>query len=195
MLLAAGGGAMAGALIGTGVGIAAGVGAAEATTAAVTAGGAIEAANTACGGDMCASEVQDAEQTLQEAAPIVENTTQVVNTAGQAAQKANQFWTQTTKFQGQTVYQRPDLFENNATNIARMQDGRPPIGPDGFPVQLHHLLQTMDGPIAEVSQTFHQTYSSIIHINPNTVGSGIDRAAFAIYRASYWIQRAFNLPQ
>jgi len=59
MLLAAGGGAVAGALIGTGVGIAAGVGVAEATTAAVTTGTAIEGASAACGGDMCASEIED----------------------------------------------------------------------------------------------------------------------------------------
>ena len=70
MLLAAGGGALAGALIGTGVGIVAGVGVAEATTAAVGAG---EAANLACGGDMCASEVQDTTQIVEESAPALEN--------------------------------------------------------------------------------------------------------------------------
>ena len=59
-----GGLALAGALIGTGVGIAAGVGVAETTTAAVSAGG---AANAACGGDACASEIQDAGKALQNA--------------------------------------------------------------------------------------------------------------------------------
>ena len=58
--MATGGGAVAGALIGTVAGAAAGVGVAGATTAAIEAGGAAEAANIACGGDMCASEVQDA---------------------------------------------------------------------------------------------------------------------------------------
>jgi hypothetical protein len=47
-------------LIGTGVGWAAGVGVAETTAAAVTVTGVAETANVACGGDMCASEVQDA---------------------------------------------------------------------------------------------------------------------------------------
>ena len=55
MLLAAGGGAAAGALIGTGVGIAAGMSSAAATTAAVTGGGAATTATTtvlnATGGD------------------------------------------------------------------------------------------------------------------------------------------------
>jgi hypothetical protein len=48
----------------------------------------------------------------------------------------------------------------------------------------------MKGPIAEVTQTFHRAYSSIIHINPNTLESGIDRTAFKAWRAAYWINRA-----
>lgn len=73
MLLAAGGGLAAGALIGTGVGWAAGVGAAEATTAAVTAGTALKTANDACGGDMCASEVSDAGKIVNAVTPVIEN--------------------------------------------------------------------------------------------------------------------------
>jgi len=71
-----------------------------------------------------------------------------------------------------------------------MQQGLAPVGPDGARIQLHHMLQTMDGPIAEVTQTFHRSYGSIININPNTIGSGIDRAAFNAWRAAYWINRA-----
>gem|GEM_PF-3121317 len=71
--MATGGGALAGALIGTGVGIAAGVSVAGAITAAVEAGTAVEAANLACGGDMCASEVQNAGQMIQETAPGLES--------------------------------------------------------------------------------------------------------------------------
>jgi hypothetical protein len=64
------------------------------------------------------------------------------------------------------------------------------VSHDGARIQLHHMLQTMDGPIAEVTQTFQRSYSSIIHINPNTIGSGINRAAFGAWRAAYWINRA-----
>lgn len=67
------GGAVAGALVGTGVGWAAGVGVAEATTAAVTAGAVAEGVNAACGGDMCASETQDAPQAVQEALLLAES--------------------------------------------------------------------------------------------------------------------------
>jgi hypothetical protein len=70
---AIGGGAAAGALIGTGVGWAAGVGVAETTAAAVTVAGVAETANVGCGGDMCASEVQDATTAVEETAPALEN--------------------------------------------------------------------------------------------------------------------------
>jgi RHS repeat-associated protein len=184
MLLAAGGGAVAGALIGTGVGIAEGMSAAAATTAAVTGGAATTTVLNATGGDP-SDEINAAAQAVQS----------VGTTAGQIAQGANQFWTSTTNFQGNLVYQRPDLIDpdltqNGLTNLQRMQQGFAPYGPDGNPIQLHHMLQSMNGPIAEVTQTFHQVYSSIIHINPNTIGSGINRAAFNAWRMEYWMNRA-----
>ena len=76
------------------------------------------------------------------------------------------------------------------TNIERMATGRAPIGYDGKAVNLHHMLQTQNGPIAEMSQTFHKTNHRVIHINPNSIPSGIDRAAFNKWRKQYWINRA-----
>jgi hypothetical protein len=75
---ATGGGALAGALIGTGIGIAEGLTVAGVTTAAVESGAALESANLACGGDMCASEVQDASQAVQEALPAAEDVGQII---------------------------------------------------------------------------------------------------------------------
>jgi RHS repeat-associated protein len=75
---ATGGGALAGALIGTGIGIAEGLTVAGVTTAAVESGAAVEGANLACGGDMCASEVQDASQAVQEALPAAEDVGQII---------------------------------------------------------------------------------------------------------------------
>jgi filamentous hemagglutinin len=143
------------------VGIAAGMSTAAATTAAITGVGAATTATTtvlnATGGDPT-DEIQVATQAAQS----------VGASANQIAQGANQFWTSTTNFQGNLVYQRPDLInpsltQGGLTNLQRMQQGFAPYGPDGNPIQLHHMLQTMKGPIAEVTQTFHQTYSSIIH--------------------------------
>ena len=164
------GGAVAGATIGLGVGVVsvlAGGGAAATAAATVI---------NATGGD-----------------PSDEIST--VSNAVQDVQRANQFWTNTTNFQGNLVYQRSDLInpsltQNGLTNIQRMQQGLAPIGPDESSLQLHHMLQTASSPIAEVTRTFHQTYSSIIHINPNTIASGIDRMAFNAWRAEYWMNRA-----
>ena len=66
----------------------------------------------------------------------------------------------------------------------------PPIGPDGHSINLHHLTQRQGDAIAEVTQSFHQQNSRVLHINPNTIQSGIDRAAFNKWRAAYWTNRA-----
>lgn len=109
-----------------------------------------------------------------------------------------QFWNRTTDFRGNKVYQRNDLVDpelkvNGETNLQRMRSGRAPIGPDGNPLELHHMLQRQDGPIAELTRTFHADYRSIIHINPNTIPSGINRSQFNTWRRAYWRQRARDL--
>lgn len=80
----------------------------------------------------------------------------------------------------------------SGTNLERMATGRAPIGTDGKPVNLHHMLQSNDSAIAELTQTFHQQNSKIIHINPNVIPSGIDRSAFDAWKARYWANRATN---
>lgn len=71
-----------------------------------------------------------------------------------------------------------------------MELGLAPLGPDGKSINLHHMIQTNDSSIAEVTATFHQTNSKVIHINPNTVPSGINRNEFDAWRKTYWINRA-----
>ncbi|EJF86709.1 hypothetical protein ME1_01363, partial [Bartonella vinsonii subsp. arupensis OK-94-513] len=101
------------------------------------------------------------------------------------------------------VYQREDLFDPNkivklrkngkivwVTNIDRMKAGRAPIGFDGHPVELHHMLQIQDSPIAEISRKFHQEHTSVIHIYPKTQKSLIDRDMFDRWRPQYWKERA-----
>ena len=76
------------------------------------------------------------------------------------------------------------------TNVERMATGRAPVGIDGKSVNLHHMTQTQSGPIAEMTQSFHQSNSSVIHINPSTILSGIDRVAFDKWKVQYWQQRS-----
>jgi RHS repeat-associated protein len=98
---------------------------------------------------------------------------------------------------GRRVYQRDDLIDPMRTNargetsLALMQRGRSPIGPDGRPVQLHHVIQKEPGPVAEITQGFHQRAARQLHINPsNTLPSGIDRVAFRSWKTEYWMRRA-----
>jgi len=114
------------------------------------------------------------------------------------------FWSaEPVEFSGNKVYQRNDLFDPQqvsswkekgqtvtGTNIDRMASGRAPIGTDGKSVNLHHMTQSQNGPIAEVTQSFHQENSSVIHINPNTTPSGINRPVFDKWKSQYWQQRA-----
>lgn len=62
--------------------------------------------------------------------------------------------------------------------LGGMVDGNAPIGYDGKSVQLHHLLQTQDAPIVEVSQTFHNNYYSTIHMNTGQLPPTINRSQF-----------------
>ncbi|OCG47550.1 hypothetical protein A9G35_03515 [Gilliamella sp. Choc5-1] len=111
-----------------------------------------------------------------------------------------QYWTKDPiEFNGNKVYQRNDLFDPNAvdakgrTNIQRMELGYAPLDKNRQPINLHHMIQRQDGPIAEVTQSFHQQNKGVIHINPNTIPSGINRRQFNKWRSNYWINRAMIL--
>ena len=119
------------------------------------------------------------------------------NVISNAYQQIRKYWTKQTKFKNVTVYQRNDIFDlkrlDNVgrTNLQRMREGIAPIGSDGKSINLHHILQSEKvGGIAEMTDTFHRVNSKVIHINPNTIPSGIDRKAFAAWRRQYWINRA-----
>ncbi|MDH6440680.1 hypothetical protein M2158_009221 [Streptomyces sp. SAI-144] len=72
-----------------------------------------------------------------------------------------------------------------------MKKGRPPYAADDKQMQLHHMLQTQEGPIAEVTGSFHSANSKIIHWKSGTkIPSGIDRPAFKKWRERYWENRA-----
>ena len=107
-----------------------------------------------------------------------------------------QYWNKTTQFKNVKVYQRDDIINPNKkdargrTNLERMQKGLAPLGPDGKSINLHHMTQRNESSIAEVTQTFHKDNSSVIHINPNTIPSGINRSEFNKWRTDYWKNRA-----
>jgi A nuclease of the HNH/ENDO VII superfamily with conserved LHH len=121
--------------------------------------------------------------------------------------KANdqKHWNEPTLVNGRRVYQQSNLFDpktvdvNGLTNLQRMEKGKPPIGYDGEPVNLHHLTQAEPGSLAEVGGRFHEENTKILHglAKPgqsfrHSKDGKLTEAekAFNRYKYSYWKQRA-----
>lgn len=108
------------------------------------------------------------------------------------------YWTKDPiEFNGNKVYQCNDLFDPNfvssqkvkgktvtGTNLERMANGLAPIGSDDRSVNLHHMTQRQNDPIAEITQKFHKENHSTIHVNTNTISSGINRNKFESWKKS-----------
>ena len=109
---------------------------------------------------------------------------------------SSKYWTSVKEVGGKKVYQRDDLIDPMRTNdlgetsLDLMKRGNAPIGPDGKPINLHHMTQMDDSAVAEITATFHRKNSKIIHINPNTIPSGINRTDFMKWKMDYWMARA-----
>lgn len=142
---------------------------------------------------------------LAEASKLINKASDDVTSANYFRQERKYWSAEPVQFKGNKVYQRNDIFNPQqvsswkekgktitGTNVERMASGRAPIGVDGKSVNLHHMTQSQDGPIAEVTQSFHQGNSAVIHINPNTTQSGINRPVFDKWKEQYWQQRAAN---
>lgn len=105
----------------------------------------------------------------------------------------------TVDVNGKTVTMDNSTFDPNfvdkqgRTNIQRMEQGLAPIGTDGKSVNIHHIDQTNDGPVMEITATEHQQNYSILHINIGQSPSQINRSAFNNWRRGYWEWRSNNL--
>ncbi|MGC3894239.1 HNH/ENDO VII family nuclease, partial [Pseudomonas urmiensis] len=119
--------------------------------------------------------------------------------AGTYFGQQRKYWSQEPiQYNGNKVYQRNDLIDpgrvdsqTGLTNKQLMENGLAPYGTDGKKINLHHMLQTQDGPIAEVTQSFHQKNTAVIHINSGSdISSGINRAQFEKWKKGYWKARA-----
>ncbi len=98
------------------------------------------------------------------------------------------------------VYQRNDIdFEyvdpkTGKTNLQLMQSGRPPIGNDGKPIELHHVIQKESGPMVEIRETTHKEYHYQLHgLRGKGESFRNDRTLSKQYnnfRSAYWKWRA-----
>lgn len=99
-------------------------------------------------------------------------------------------------FRGTDFYVAEGIFEleqrdsRGRSNLQRMKQGLAPLGPDGLYVNLHHMIQQESGGIMEVPESVHKKGHKVLHINPSSIPSGINRKAFAVLRRNYWKWRA-----
>lgn len=135
---------------------------------------------------------------------VVKTVDNVVD-SGKVYSKSYKFWNMSAVFQNTKVYQRDDLFDpykisswsekgnvTKGTNIDRMWSGRSPIGYDDEPINLHHLTQSNDSVLAEVSHSMHNRYDKVLHISDSNTPSKIDRGEFNKYRRDYWENRSLD---
>jgi A nuclease of the HNH/ENDO VII superfamily with conserved LHH len=161
-----------------------------------------------------ATELKEAEKRVL--GPENQGTTTATPGAGKSEPKAaavtpsNKWKPKDVK--GRRVYQRDDLIDPNRvdpdsglTNLELMRNGRAPIGADGYPIELHHMVQQEGlpfnnamAPLAEVSKTFHSKNYNQIHIYPRgdpdyiswRKNNPANARRYDRYREAYWAQRA-----
>ena len=89
-----------------------------------------------------------------------------------------------------------NYFDENTgmTNLERTRSGKAPIGNDGNPIQLHHVIQKEAGPMVEIREVTHQEYYRILHgLVPSGASFRNDPLMNKQYnnvRIAYWKWRA-----
>ncbi len=83
-----------------------------------------------------------------------------------------------------------------------MAKGRPSVGPDNKPINLHHTIQTQEGALVKITQTMHQNNHGVLHIWSNSSKGGVTRAEarpginrpeFEKWKEQYWMGRLKEL--
>lgn len=80
--------------------------------------------------------------------------------------------------------------EDGKTNLNRMQEGRAPLDKDGNPIELHHIGQKSDSPLAELKKEEHRGKENNTVLHDVNKRSEIDREKFNEERREYWKARA-----
>lgn len=80
--------------------------------------------------------------------------------------------------------------EFGRTNKERMENGQPPITKNGETVELHHIGQKSDSPLAELTTKEHRGVGNDTILHDKQKESEIDRNEFKKERESHWQSRA-----
>lgn len=75
------------------------------------------------------------------------------------------------------------------TNLERMEQGLAPLV-DGQPVELHHVGQEMDSPLAELTRTEHRGEGNYSVLHEAGKESTINRNVFNVEKEAHWQARA-----
>lgn len=77
------------------------------------------------------------------------------------------------------------------TNFERMRQGKCPYSKDGQKIELHHIGQNPDAPLAELTQTEHRGPENDMTLHDKTIEeTKIDREKFRAERENHWKARA-----
>lgn len=76
------------------------------------------------------------------------------------------------------------------TNKERMEMGLAPIDKSGETIELHHIGQKSDGPLAELTTSEHRSKGNDTVLHDKSKESEIDRVAFTKERNAHWEERA-----
>lgn len=79
--------------------------------------------------------------------------------------------------------------EDGITNRERMERGRPPITKNGEEVELHHIGQKPDSPLAELTMEEHRGAGNDTILHDKTKETEIDRNEFGKERREHWKDR------
>lgn len=79
--------------------------------------------------------------------------------------------------------------EDGITNRERMERGRPPITKDGEEVELHHIGQKQNSPLAELTMEQHRGVGNDTILHDKTKETEIDRNEFRKERHEHWKDR------
>lgn len=83
--------------------------------------------------------------------------------------------------------------EDGITNRQRMERGRPPITKDGEEVELHHIGQKQNSPLAELTMEQHRGVGNDTILHDKTKETEIDRNEFGKERREHWKDRVESM--
>ncbi|MCA9765244.1 MAG: HNH/ENDO VII family nuclease [Carnobacterium sp.] len=80
--------------------------------------------------------------------------------------------------------------EKGRTNSERLTKGLPPLDKNGSSIELHHIGQKSDSPLAELTIKEHRGIGNDAILHDKTKMSEIDRSSFGNERKKHWIERS-----